>query len=198
MPILKISNMKDSLLEEEVEVMKELIELFFTFFKIGASTFGGGYAMLPILQKELVDKKKWITNEEITDYYAIGQCTPGIISVNTATFIGYKQKGIMGGIVATLGIIFPSILIILLIANFIETYKNLAFVQNAFNGIRVCVGALIISAVFKLWKSSITDKLTLGIFILIFLLSLLLDLSPILLLILAGLLGLFKKGEENA
>lgn len=178
--------------------MKKLIELFFTFAKIGVTTFGGGYAMLPILQRELVDNKKWVTNEEIADYYAIGQCTPGIISVNTATFIGYKQKGILGGIIATLGIIFPSVLIISLIANFLEGYKDLAFIQNAFNGIRVCVGALIISAVFKLWKSSIVDKLTLGIFSLIFLLSLFLDLSPIILLVIAGLLGLFKKGEENA
>lgn len=178
--------------------MKKIIELFFTFAKIGITTFGGGYAMLPILQRELVDNKKWVTNEEITDYYAIGQCTPGIISVNTATFIGYKQKGILGGIIATLGIVFPSILIISLIANFIETYKNLVFVQYAFNGIRVCVGGLIMGAVFKLWKSSIVDKLTLGIFSLIFLLSLLIDLSPIILLLIAGLLGLFKKGDKNA
>ena len=142
--------------------MKKIIELYLTFSKIGITTFGGGYAMLPILQKELVDKKKWVTNEEITDYYAIGQCTPGIISVNTATFIGYKNFKTIGGIVATigaiiatLGIISPSILIITLIASFIEIYKDLEFIQNAFNGIRVCVGALIISAVFKLWESSI-------------------------------------------
>lgn len=178
--------------------MKKLIELFLTFTKIGATTFGGGYAILPILQKELVDKKKWITSEEIADYYAIGQCAPGVISVNIAIFIGYKQKGIIGGIISTLGVIFPSILIILLIANFIESYKNLGLVQNAFNGIQICVGALILSAVFKLWKSSVTDKLALGIFILIFLLSLIFNPSPILLLVIAGILGLFKKGEENA
>lgn len=178
--------------------MKKLIELFLTFTKIGATTFGGGYAILPILQKELVDKKKWITNEEIADYYAISQCTPGVISVNIAILIGYKQKGIMGGIISTLGVIFPSILTILLIANFIESYKNLALVQSAFNGIQVCVSALILSAVFNLWKSSVTDKLALGIFILIFLLSLIFNLSPILLLVIAGILGLFKKGEKNA
>lgn len=177
--------------------MKKLIELFLVFAKIGLTTFGGGYAMLPILQRELVEKKKWVTNEEIADYYAIGQCTPGIISVNTATFIGYKKKGIIGGIISTLGIIFPSILIISLIANFIESYKNLEFVQNAFNGIRVCVGALILSAVLKLWKSSILDKLTICIFILVFLLSLIFNLSPIILLVLAGTIGLFKKGEKN-
>ena len=110
--------------------MKKLFELFWVFAKIGVSTFGGGYAMLPILERELAEKKKWVTTEEIADYYAIGQCTPGVISVNTATFIGYKQKGILGGIVATLGIIFPSILIISIIASFIESYKNLDFIQN--------------------------------------------------------------------
>ena len=104
----------------------------------------------------------------------------------------------MGGIISTLGVIFPSILTILLIANFVESYKNLALVQSAFNGIQVCVGALILSAVFNLWKSSVTDKLALGIFILIFLLSLIFNLSPILLLVIAGILGLFKKGEKNA
>lgn len=178
--------------------MKKLFELFFVFAKIGISTFGGGYAILPILERELVEKRKWVTTEEIADYYAVGQCTPGVISVNTATFIGYKQKGIIGGIVATLGIIFPSILIISLIASFIETYKSLDFIQNAFNGITVCVGALIISAVFKLWKSSISDKLTFLIFIITFIISLIFNLSPLILLLFAGLIGIIKGGEKNA
>ena len=178
--------------------MKKLFELFWVFAKIGISTFGGGYAMLPILERELVEKRKWVTTEEITDYYAIGQCTPGVISVNTATFIGYTQKGILGGIIATLGIIFPSIVIISLIAGFIESYKNLQFVQNAFSGIKVCVGALIISAVFKLWKSSVKDKITLLIFIITFILSLIFNLSPVILLIFAGLVGWVTGGEKNA
>lgn len=178
--------------------MKKLFELFWIFAKIGISTFGGGYAILPILEHELTEKRKWVTAEEIADYYAIGQCTPGIISVNVATFIGYKQKGILGGIFATLGIIFPSILIISLIAVFIESYKNLEFIQNAFNGIKVCVGALIISAVFKLWKSSITDKTTLLIFIITFMFSLILDLSPLILLVFAGLAGWLIGGKKNA
>lgn len=178
--------------------MKKLFELFFVFAKIGISTFGGGYAILPILERELVEKRKWTTTEEIADYYAVGQCTPGVISVNTATFIGYKQKGVIGGIVATLGIIFPSILIISLIANFIETYKSLDFIQNAFNGITVCVGALIISAVFKLWKSSISDKITLFIFIITFTVSIIFDFSPLILLLFAGLIGIIKGGEKNA
>lgn len=178
--------------------MKKLFELFFVFAKIGISTFGGGYAILPILERELVEKRKWTTTEEIADYYAVGQCTPGVISVNTATLIGYKQKGVIGGIVATLGIIFPSILIISLIANFIETYKSLDFIQNAFNGITVCVGALIISAVFKLWKSSISDKITLFIFIITFAVSIIFNFSPLILLLFAGLIGIIKGGKKNA
>ena len=105
--------------------MKIYIELFLTFAKIGAFTFGGGYAMLPMLQKEVVDKKHWATDEEIMDYYAVGQCTPGVIFVNTATFIGYYQKGIIGGIIATLGVVFPSIVIISLIASILQNFADL-------------------------------------------------------------------------
>lgn len=135
----------------------ELLTLFWVFAKIGAITFGGGLAMLPILQREIVDKKNWATEEELLDYYAIGQCTPGIIAVNTATFIGYKRKGVIGGIVATLGIIFPSIVIITVIAAFIQNFLEYQFVTYAFNGIRVCVCALIVDAVIKLWKKAVID-----------------------------------------
>ena len=177
--------------------MKELLKLFFTFAKIGITTFGGGYAMLPILEREIVGNHKWATKEELTNYYAIGQCTPGIISVNTATFIGYKQKGIIGGIIATLGIIFPSILIILLIANLISNFSDFPIIQHIFSGINICVSALIISAVLNLWKNSIVDKLSFTIFIIIFLISLLLNLSPIISIIIAGILGLVKKEQKN-
>ena len=139
--------------------MKELFDLFWTFCKIGALTFGGGYAMLPLIQREIVENKKWSTEKEILDYYAVGQCTPGVIAVNTATFIGYKLKGIIGGIVATLGVIFPSIVIILIIATFLQNFADLAIVQSAFAGIRVAVVALIITTVVKLIKSSIKDYL---------------------------------------
>ena len=122
--------------------MKELFDLFWTFCKIGALTFGGGYAMLPLIQREIVENKKWSTEKEILDYYAVGQCTPGVIAVNTATFIGYKLRGIIGGIVATLGVIFPSIVIILIIATFLQNFADLAIVQSAFAGIRVAVVAL--------------------------------------------------------
>ena len=137
--------------------MSKTKELFWTFFKIGAFTFGGGYAMLPMLQKEVVEKRGWASEEELMDYYAIGQCTPGIIAVNTATFVGQKTAGIAGGIIATLGVVFPSLIIITIIAAFIQNFSDLAIVQNAFAGIRVCVCVLILNAVVKLWKKSVVD-----------------------------------------
>ena len=115
--------------------MGELLTLFGIFSKIGVMTFGGGYAMLPILQREIVDNRHWATEEELMDYFAIGQCTPGVIAVNTATFIGQKRKGIIGGIVATLGVVFPSLVIISLLAGVIEAFSHIALVQHAFGGI---------------------------------------------------------------
>ena len=119
--------------------MKELLDMFLTFARIGGFTFGGGYAMLPMLQKEVVNGRHWATDEELMDYYAIGQCTPGIIAVNTATFVGYKNRGIPGAIAATLGVIAPSLVIIMIIAAFISNFIELSFVSSAFAGIRACV-----------------------------------------------------------
>ena len=135
--------------------MKLLWDLYRTFFTIGALTFGGGYAMLPMLERELVEKRKWVTQEEILNYFAIGQCTPGIIAVNTATFVGYKVRRIIGGIVSTLGVISPSIVIITIIAAVLSNFTDIAWVQHAFAGIRVAVCALIFSSVLKLAKSSL-------------------------------------------
>ena len=174
--------------------MKELFDLFWTFCKIGALTFGGGYAMLPLIQREIVENKKWSTEKEILDYYAVGQCTPGVIAVNTATFIGYKLKGIIGGIVATLGVIFPSIVIILIIATFLQNFANLAIVQSAFAGIRVAVVALIITTVVKLIKSSIKDYLGVIIAIITFVISAFIGLSPVYVVIAAALTGFISKG----
>ena len=183
--------------------MRELLDLFFTFARIGGLTFGGGYAMLPMLQKEVVERRGWATNEELMDYYAIGQCTPGIIAVNTATFIGNKTRGVVGGIVATLGVVFPSLVIIIIIAAFISNFADLAVVKNAFAGIRVCVFVLILNAVVKLGKSSIKDAVTLGIFLLVLIGSLLLDVSPIIFVLIAAVAGiaahlLLKKGGSKA
>ena len=173
--------------------MKILIDIFITFAKVGVMTFGGGYAMLPILQREVVENKKWATEEELVDYFAIGQCTPGVIAVNTATFIGQKNKGVLGGIIATLGVVFPSIIIISLLAGVIESFSHIAWVQDALAGIRICVCVLILNAVIKLSKKSIVSISTFIIFLLVTLTSLLTDLSPVIFVILAALAGIVLK-----
>ena len=181
--------------------MNIYLDLFLTFCRIGGFTFGGGYAMLPILQREVVEKKGWATDEELTDYFAIGQCTPGVIAVNTATFVGYKYKGIPGGICASLGVIAPSIVIISSIAAFLSHFADIPVVQHALAGVNACVVALIASGVIKLGKSAIKDKVTLCIYFLVLLLavggsllagrSAVLDFisSPAALVVLAGVLG---------
>ena len=180
--------------------MKELADLFLTFARIGGFTFGGGYAMLPMLQKEVVEARHWATEDELMDYYAIGQCTPGIIAVNTATFIGYKQRGILGGIAATLGVIAPSMVIITVIAAFIKVFADIPAVAQAFAGIRACVCVLIFNAVVRLGKKSLISKTAVAIFCVILALSLFTDLSPALLVILAGLFGVIngKIGGKKA
>ena len=170
--------------------MKELLKLCGVFFKIGATTFGGGYALLPILQRELVENRGWATDEEIVDYFAIGQCTPGIISVNTATFIGYKRAGVAGGILATLGFVLPSLIVITVIAALISNFADYAVVQNAFAGIRAGVCALSLNAIIKLWKNAIVDKTTLVIFGAVLVLSFALSVSPVFMVIGAGTFGI--------
>ena len=177
--------------------MNILLDMFLTFAKVGVMTFGGGYAMLPILQREVVDNKGWATEEELMDYFAIGQCTPGVIAVNTATFIGQKNKGMLGGIFATLGVIFPSLLIISALAGVIEAFSHIGWVQNAFGGIRVCVCVLILNAVVKLMKKAVVDKATLVIFLLVMLGSGLTDLSPVIFVVLAGVAGVLLKNWEG-
>ncbi len=177
--------------------MKELFELFYTFALIGGTTFGGGYAMLPILQREVVEKRGWATENELVDYFAIGQCTPGIIAVNTATFIGNKRRGVLGGIVATLGLVFPSMVIITLIALFLKNFADIEFVKHAFAGIRVCVCVLILDAVVKLGKKSIIDHRCIVIFLVILALSLLTPVTPALLVIIAGVAGIFLKPSKK-
>ena len=135
----------------------EYLDMFLTFARIGGLTFGGGYAMLPILQREVVEKRGWATENELSDYYAIGQCTPGIIAVNVATFIGNKRRGILGSIVATLGVVFPSLIIITLIAAFLQNFADLEIVKHAFAGVRVGVCVLVFNAVVKLWKKAVID-----------------------------------------
>lgn len=178
--------------------MKLLWDLFCTFARIGGLTFGGGYAMLPMMQKELVEARGWATQEELADYYAIGQCTPGVIAVNTATFVGYRKAGIVGGIVATLGVVFPSLIIITIIAAFLQNFAHYPLVRHAFGGIRVCVCVLILDAVIKLGKKSVINRGTFFIFLAVLLVSVFTPLSPMILVILAAFAGiLLQRGGKK-
>lgn len=186
--------------------MKELFTLFGLFFKIGIMTFGGGYAMLPMLERELVIKKKYVTMEEIMDYFAVGQCTPGVIAVNTATFIGYKRKGIAGGIFATIGVVTPSVLIITLLASVLQLIAGNEITRHAFAGISVAVCALIVQAILKLAKSGIKNAFTLGIAVAAFVSSFVFGVSPILVIVVSAVVGVIikrivdkniAKGEEK-
>lgn len=170
--------------------MNIYLDLFITFFKIGLFTFGGGYAMLPLLEKEIVDKKKWATREEILDYYAIGQATPGIIAVNTSTFCGFSKAGNLGGIVASLGFISPSIIIITSIAKFLKEFSHISLIQYAFAGIRVAVCALVLNTVINLAKKNADTKIKFAIFILTFLAIAALSISPVLVVITVGIFGI--------
>ena len=171
-------------------------DLFLTFAKVGVMTFGGGVAMLPILEREVVENKKWATSDELTDYYAIGQCTPGIIAVNTATFIGNKTAGVLGGIIATLGIVFPSLMIITIIAAFLTNFADIKFIQSAFAGIRVCVCVLILNASVKLTKKALVDWKTTLIYAAVLASMLIFDLSPVIFVVAAAILGIIIKSLE--
>ena len=174
----------------ETNPMNIYADLFLTFAKVGVMTFGGGYAMLPILQREVVENKGWATEEELMDYFAIGQCTPGVIAVNTATFIGQKNKGVPGGILATLGVVFPSLVIISLLAGVITAFSHLAWVSHAFGGIRVCVCILILNAVVKLLKKAVIDVPTAILFAAVALGSYFTPLSPVVFVVAAGAAGI--------
>ena len=186
----------------EVKRVKELLELYRTFVGIGCVTFGGGYAMLPILERELVEKRQWTTMDDLRDYFSIGQCTPGIIALNVSTFIGEKRGGVKGALAATAGFLTGPILIILIIAAFLRNFATLPLVQHAFAGIRVCVCVLILQAVLRLWKKSVVDPFTLGLYISVFALNLLSGLLPVkipaaVLVILAGAAGVFAANRKN-
>ena len=170
--------------------MKRLLELFLAFARVGVMTFGGGYAMIPMLEREIVDRHGWASSEELMDYYAVGQCTSGVIAVNTATFVGYSVAGVPGGIVATLGVVFPSLVIITVIAGILTNFADLPAVKSAFAAIRVCVCVLIFNAVVKLWKKAVPDKAALLLFLLVFVLSIFLDISPVVFVVLCALAGI--------
>ena len=170
--------------------MKKYWALYTTWFRIGLFTFGGGYAMLPMIQKEVIEKQHWATEDEVMDCYAIGQVTPGVIAVNTATFIGYKLYGVSGGIVATLGVVSPSFIIISIIAGLISNFSDLVMVQQALRGIQVAVCVLMVTAVINLFKKGVKSASGFVIFLCAFFLSYFTDISTVLLVIAAGAAGL--------
>ncbi len=179
--------------------MQILWRLYAAFFRIGILTFGGGYAMLPMLTREVVEKYHWATENDIMDYYVIAQCTPGVIAVNTATFIGARVAGNAGGIIATLGVVSPSYLIICLIASFLQQFSHLEIVQHAFAGISIAVCAMVLNAVWKLIAKSAVDKLTVVVLAATALVTILFGVSPVLIVIAASCIGILaKRGGKEA
>lgn len=175
-------------------MLKTLLKLFIIFFKMGAVCFGGGYALLPIIKREIVQKYQYSTEEEIANYFAVGQCTPGVIAANVATFIGHKQCGVLGGIFATLGFVAPSIIIIAIIATFFRNFAQYEIIKHAFAGIRICVCVLIINAVISFGKKSVIDKSTAILCAVVFLFSAFTDISPAVLVIICGIIGVVLRG----
>ena len=188
--------MKDSAV---LQPKPSLWELFTAFVRIGVLTFGGGVAMLPMLEKECIEKHQWATEDEMMDYFAVGQCTPGVIAVNTATFIGYKTRGTVGGIVATLGVVFPSFAIIVAMASVLKMFQDNVYVMKAFSGIRVAVCALMLSAVLRLAKKAVTNIPTAVVAVVSFALQVFLGVSPVYIVIGGIAIGLaafeFGKGK---
>lgn len=172
-----------------------LWELFITFFKIGAFTFGGGYAMIALLEGELVSKKKWVTSDEFLDIVAIAESTPGPVAINCATFVGYRKAGVLGSLFATLGTVLPSFTIIYIISLFLDRFLQLSIVANAFKGIQACIVYLIFSAGLKLFKSMKKNKMSIAILVSVIavfvtLSVLAVSFSSILLIVAAGITGL--------
>ena len=177
--------------------MKELLELYAAFFRIGGLTFGGGLTMLPMLKHELVEKKKWVEEDDLLDYYAVGQCTPGIIAVNVSTFVGYKKKGIAGAIFSTLGMISPSLIIVSILALFLEQFMNNEIVLHAVNGIKVVVCALMLNTVITMAKKTVKSAAAGVVCVLAFLLALFSPVPTVMIVVAAGIFGivLYKMGR---
>ncbi|MDO4476090.1 MAG: chromate transporter [Lachnospiraceae bacterium] len=170
--------------------LRILAQLFFAFMRIGGLTFGGGLTMLPMLKYELVEKKKWLEEDELLDCYAIGQCTPGIIAVNTATYVGYKKAGVIGGIVSTLGMVTPSLVIITLVAACLESFMDNVWLQHALMGIRGVVCALMMNTVLGLAKKSLINKRSVVLCVLVFAAALFLGVPTLVLVVLAAIVGI--------
>jgi len=182
--------------------MNEYLKIFFTFLKMGCFAFGGGYAMVPLVERELIKKRGWTNMDEVIEWYTIAQITPGIIAVNLSTFIGYKRKGILGGILATIGFVLPGVSIIIVVALLLSNFADNAIVKYAFAGIRIAVGALILDTVIRLIKGFFKETKTLAVYFIVLLISLIPIIpgfvkSPVLLVLASGLAGLFIYREKK-
>lgn len=178
--------------------MKDLLELYMAFFRIGGLTFGGGLAMLPMLKHELVEKKGWVKDEELIDYYAIGQCTPGIIAVNVSTFVGYRKKGIPGAIFSTLGMVSPSLIIVSILAIFLEQFMNNPVFAHAIGGIKVVVCALLLNTVITMSKKTIKNIITGIVCVIAFVLAMFTPIPTVLIVVFAACFGIIwnKRGGK--
>lgn len=183
-----------------LQKIKKLIKIYLIFFKIGSFTFGGGLAMIPLFQKEMVEKQKWISEEEIVDVYAIAQSLPGIFSVNSSIFIGYKIAGVLGAVFAGIGVISPSLIAIFLVANALSSISRYNLVQKAFTGIRAGAAGLILVSVIYLGKAAIKDVFSVLIIIFSFFLIIFTQINPIYVIIASGFISfvyyLIKKDKN--
>ena len=170
--------------------MHKNLELFKSFFKIGAFTFGGGYAMIPLLEQEIVEKHQWIKEEDIVDIVAISESTPGVIAVNFATYVGYKVGGFWGSLISTVGVTLPSFIIILMISLFLNAFQENQYIQNFLAGIKVGVVVLLFRAVLKLGKSCSKDAFSIIIAGCAFIISILFDIPVIIMLLIGALIGI--------
>lgn len=192
--------MKSEVPESGNAVRPGLLELFFTFLRVSAVTIGGGYVMFPLMKAEVVDTKGWVSDEEMVDYYALGQSIPGIIAMNSATLIGFRKRGLAGAVFAAAGMASPSVAVILLVAAFLTPWFDHPWVQKAFAGIRAAVVAMIVMAVWQVGKKSASKLPALGIAVGSFLLIVFAGLHPVLMILLGGGLGavLFRKAGGGA
>ncbi|MDR1684206.1 MAG: chromate transporter [Elusimicrobiota bacterium] len=172
-------------------------QLFTAFLKVGAMTFGGGYAMLPMLEREIINNRRWITYEELMDFYAIAQATPGVIAVNVATLLGYRQARFKGALAATIGVVLPAMLVIMLIASFIDYIAQSAILLRVFAAMQICVGALVINAVIPFFKRGIKDAFTLLLFLICFCAFYFFKTSPALLVLICAAAGVLVYGGKK-
>lgn len=184
-------------MSETTQRKDRLSSLYFTFFKMGMVTFGGGYAMLPILEREVVEKYSWATKEQVLDFYAVSQGLPGIIAVNVSGLIGYQCRKTAGAIASVLGVVSPCVVIITILAACLANFQEDPYVKHALAGISVCVAALIATTVIGLWKKSVTDRPGFVIFLVVTAFSLFTSLSPILYVVCSAVVGIMIQALKH-